>query len=101
MLDIAKDEKYRLSLGMGKPLGMGAIKIESKLYLSKRNQRYSSLFAGLNWAICEEFEDNLDYPILFENYVLEKIRQTGKFRDIERIQMLLAMLSWEDKLFSI
>lgn len=96
VLNIAKNEKYRLSLGMGKPLGMGAVKIESKLYLSKRNQRYSSLFAGLNWAICEEFEDNLDYPIFFENYVLEKIRQTGKFRDIERIQMLLAMLSWQD-----
>lgn len=96
VLDIAKDEKYRLSLGMGKPLGMGAVKIESKLYLSKRNRRYSSLFDGLNWAIGEEFEDNLDYPILFENYVLEKIRQTGKFRDIERIQMLLAMLSWQD-----
>ncbi|WP_293334371.1 TIGR03986 family CRISPR-associated RAMP protein [Microcoleus sp. CAWBG58] len=96
VLDLAKDQKYRLSLGMGKPLGMGAVKIESKLYLSKRNRRYSSLFDGLNWAIGEEFEDNLDYPILFENYVLEKIRQTGKFRDIERIQMLLAMLSWQD-----
>jgi len=96
VLDIAKDEKYRLSLGMGKPLGMGAVKIESKLYLSKRNRRYSSLFDGLNWAIGEQFEDNIDYPILFENYVLEKIRQTGKFSDIERIQMLLAMLSWQD-----
>jgi CRISPR-associated protein (TIGR03986 family) len=32
--DISQDEKYRLSLGMGKPLGMGAIKITHELYLS-------------------------------------------------------------------
>lgn len=96
VLDIAQDEKYRLSLGMGKPLGMGAVKIESKLYLSKRNRRYSSLFDGLKWALSEDFEDNPDYQRDFENYVQINIRQTGNFRDIERIQMLLAMLSWKD-----
>ncbi|MEG4420446.1 TIGR03986 family CRISPR-associated RAMP protein [Microcoleus sp. LAD1_D5] len=96
VLDIAKNEKYRLSLGMGKPLGMGAVKIESKLYLSKRNIRYSGLFDGLKWALGEDFEENPDYQRDFENYVQVNIRQTGNFRDIERIQMLLAMLSWQD-----
>lgn len=96
VLDIAQDEKYRLSLGMGKPLGMGAVKIESKLYLSKRNRRYSSLFEGLKWALAEDFEAHPDYQRDFENYVQVNIRQTGNFRDIERIQMLLAMLSWQD-----
>ena len=96
VLDIAKDDKYRLSLGMGKPLGMGAVKIESKLYISQRNRRYSSLFEDLNWALGEDLEDNPDYQRDFENYVQVNIRQTGNFRDIERIQMLLAMLSWQE-----
>ena len=96
VFDIAKDDKYRLSLGMGKPLGMGAVKIESKLYLSQRNRRYSSLFEDLNWALGEDLEDNPDYQRDFENYVQVNIRQTGNFRDIERIQMLLAMLSWQE-----
>lgn len=96
VLDIAKNEKYRLSLGMGKPLGMGAVKIESKLYVGKRKERYSSLFDGINWALCEEVEDHPDYQRDFENYVQVNIRKTGNFREIERIQMLLAMLSWQD-----
>jgi CRISPR-associated protein (TIGR03986 family) len=94
VLDIAKDEKYRLKLGMGKPLGLGAIKIESELYLSDRKKRYKQLFEGQQWETSELLENNPPYQQVFENYILEQLKQTGKFKDICRIQMLLAMLRW-------
>lgn len=95
ILDIAQNDNYRLSLGMGKPLGMGAVKIASSLYLSKRKARYSKLFNNNSWEIAEDLDDNPDYQQVFENYILQELRQTGKFKDIPRIQMLLKMLSWQ------
>ncbi|MDY7006116.1 MAG: TIGR03986 family CRISPR-associated RAMP protein [Cyanobacteriota bacterium] len=95
VLDVAQDDNYRLKLGMGKPLGMGAVKIEHKLYLSDRQKRYKKLFDSNNWEIAEILEKKPDYKQLFENYMLvEKLKQTGKFEDICRIKMLLQMLSW-------
>ena len=95
VLDIAKDGKYRLSLGMGKPLGMGAVKIESDLYLNNRKARYSKLFNDDGWETADTLDDNPDYQQLFENYMLQELRITGKFQEIPRIKMLLAMLTWQ------
>jgi len=97
VLDIAQDDNYRLKLGMGKPLGMGAIKIEPQLYLSDRTKRYTKLFDGNNWEIAETWEKEPDYKQFFENYMLEELRQTGKFKQIPRIKMLLEMLRWQEK----
>lgn len=94
VLDIARNDSYRLKLGMGKPLGMGAVKIESRLYLSNRQQRYSQLFKGKTWETGETLDDAPDYQQSFENYILEHLRQTGKFTDIPRIRMLLELLRW-------
>lgn len=90
VLDIAKNDDYRLSLGMGKPLGMGAVKIESTLHLSDREQRYSNLFEGNVWAVGETLKDDPGFASEFENYI------AGSFREIPRIQMLLSMLKWKD-----
>jgi len=96
ILDIAQDDRYRLKLGMGKPLGLGAIKIEHKLYESDRQKRYTKLFNdGNDWETAETLKNNSEYKQCFENYMLEKLEQTGKFEDICRIQTLLAMLSWK------
>ncbi|WP_375494239.1 TIGR03986 family CRISPR-associated RAMP protein [uncultured Nostoc sp.] len=94
ILNIAQNNDYRLSLGMGKPLGMGAVKIESNLYISKRKARYTQLLNNNSWETAESRDDNPDYQQFFENYILQELRQTGRFNDIPRIQMLLAMLSW-------
>ncbi|HBE19306.1 MAG TPA: TIGR03986 family CRISPR-associated RAMP protein [Cyanobacteria bacterium UBA11149] len=96
VLDIAQDNRYRLKLGMGKPLGLGAVKIEHKLYESDRQKRYTKLFNddGNDWETAETLKNNSEYKQCFENYMLEKLQQTGNFEDICRIQMLLAMLSW-------
>lgn len=96
VLDIARNDSYRLKLGMGKPLGMGAVKIESKLYLSDRTKRYTQLFEGNNWQTAETLESDPDCQQLFENYMLEQLRIHGSFKDIRRIQMLLEMLKWEE-----
>jgi CRISPR-associated protein (TIGR03986 family) len=39
------EENQRHHLGMGKPLGLGTVKISAELYLQERKQRYESLFA--------------------------------------------------------
>lgn len=107
LLKVAQDETYRLSLGMGKPLGMGAIKIESTLHLSNRPNRYSKLFSQTDWEKAETASTNhinARYITAFEEYILKNIGEsdhpsTGKAKsltELPRIQMLLAMLQWGD-----
>lgn len=105
LLDVAKDETYRLSLGMGKPLGMGAIKIRPTLHLSDRRNRYSQLFSQTGWAKAETANpEHIHSTCLkaFEEYMLNHIGEsdhptTGKAKsliELPRIRMLLAMLQW-------
>jgi CRISPR-associated protein (TIGR03986 family) len=96
ILDIAQNDDYRLSLGMGKPLGMGAIKIEHKLYLSKRQSRYESLFANKSWETGEKIESDPSFASEFENYMALELQHSGHFKNHRRIQMLLSMLKWTD-----
>ncbi|MCC2693899.1 TIGR03986 family CRISPR-associated RAMP protein [Nodularia sp. LEGE 04288] len=112
VLDIAQSDKYRLKLGMGKPLGMGAVKIEPQLYLSDRISRYSKLFDGNEWAIKETDTVTEDYTNLitaFEKYILDNISiedypqekgkgEVDKIYHLPRIKMLLAMLNWNNSL---
>jgi len=98
VLDIAQNDDYRLSLGMGKPLGMGAIKIEHQLYLSKRQERYNSLFSDKSWANCENSASNLIFILAFEKYMVEQLQPIEVFKGHRRIQMLLSMLKWKDEL---
>lgn len=111
VLKIAADPQYSLSLGMGKPLGMGAVKIEHKLYLSNRASRYSHLFNNNNsneWLTGEEDQTNTasHYSTciqVFEKYIVDNIHeddqpqkiQATKLEHIPRIQMLLAMLRFD------
>lgn len=97
VLNVAKDDAYRLKLGMGKPLGLGAVKVEPTLYLSNRQKRYQNLFNSNGFWETGETESDKDisnYVSKFESYILEKLNHTGDFNNLCRIQMLLAMLSW-------
>lgn len=94
------DKQYRHKLGMGKPLGMGSVKIMPVLYLSDRQSRYTRLFEGEAWHKADRRENNTQ-PFLnaFENYVLAGMDQGERgqkksLKDVERIQMLLKMLEW-------
>ena len=100
ILNLAQDEGYRLKLGMGKPLGLGAVKIESELRLTNREGekgRYTQLFDGDKWDQGlrgdNETKKRADKAIkAFEDWILPGGKES--LEELERIQMLLALLSW-------
>lgn len=100
ILRIGADDNYRLKLGMGKPLGMGAVKVVPTLRLIDREARYSQLFDGEEWAHglqTEEASQRVELGAVnaFEHFVLGRIQpNAAKLGDLERIQELLALLSW-------
>lgn len=91
---------YCHSLGMGKPLGMGAVKITPTLYLSDRKCRYRRLFGETDWHRDEREEKNIKQFIgAFENFILQRMDtqergQAQSLKEVERIKMLLKMLEW-------
>jgi CRISPR-associated protein (TIGR03986 family) len=91
---------YRHKLGMGKPLGMGAVKLTPQLVLSERrgkDGRYGRLFTQADWQDAEREADGATFAGQFEEYVLKAAGLPGAARlaDVERIRMLLAMLEWQ------
>lgn len=63
-------------LGMGKPLGLGSVKINPEVLISNRKKRYSSLFENENWAISENKSNEAEinnFKKSFEDYILGKI----------------------------
>lgn len=99
VLDIAQDDAYRLSLGMGKPLGMGAVKIESTLVISNRKTRYENLFNSSNsWEIGEQAVTVASYMKQFKKHMTEELKAPCDFRQICRIQSLLTMLEWQEQI---
>jgi CRISPR-associated protein (TIGR03986 family) len=99
-------EQYCFSLGIGKPLGMGAVKIDYELCLSNRQQRYCQLFDNTFWNTAERSETTQGietYVKGFELFMLDS--KTGihemdhpegyraeRLKELPRIEMLLAML---------
>lgn len=68
-------------IGMGKPLGLGTIKINSKVYISNRKARYSTLFDNCNWSLAEnEVNDKGIKEIIssFEERILQNISDAEK-----------------------
>jgi CRISPR-associated protein (TIGR03986 family) len=99
--------KYRFKMGMGKPLGLGSLRIDSRLTLQEAHQRYSSLFSDTHdgvWATGETEQSPevcLALSQAFEEHILAKLSKaslpiptTNRLKDVLRIQMLLALLSW-------
>ncbi|MEW6403476.1 MAG: TIGR03986 family CRISPR-associated RAMP protein [Chloroflexota bacterium] len=97
-------ETYYHKLGMGKPLGMGAVKINPKLHLSRRvarkkengeieKGRYDALFAnGSTWHTPDEDAvEGVTYRLKFEEFMKDNDIELDKS---ERINILLEMLRW-------
>jgi CRISPR-associated protein (TIGR03986 family) len=96
-----KDKSYCHKLGMGKPLGMGAVKITSSLQLTERINkdagRYATLFAQGRFADGAKQTDVQRFIDDFEGTVLARIAPDKKrLTELDRIRMLLAMLQWHD-----
>ena len=93
---------YRHHLGMGKPLGMGAVAInELTIHLTPRvgeDSRYDKLFAGNDWHLpLTSLDDGSTYVNEFERFVLKDNRiaeDKTHLAEVERIQALLEMLQW-------
>lgn len=101
VLKLGADPAYRLKLGMGKPLGMGAVRLEHRLIESRRAERYARLFERDGWALAEaELPLTAQDEIVsaFEAYVLEHSGEGERgykaLRDTLRMRCLLALLSW-------
>lgn len=91
-----KKGQYRHSLGMGKPLGMGTVKLTPTLFLINRKDRYRHLFKDNAWDTGSPTpEETKRFIEAFERVVL-KVAAPKKQRlhEVERISMLLNMLEW-------
>lgn len=99
------NKEYCHHLGMGKPLGMGAVKLEATLHLTNRLTRYGSLLEGENWqtgatgvgeSLCERA--TLEQRTrAFEEHILEALGLSTRCRhlsQVKRIGMLLKIMEW-------
>lgn len=98
-LDLPQGHCYKL--GMGKPLGLGSVKITPTLYVDSRKERYSKLFQAEEWFLDEKVSDGEIYKKAFEKYLLNKLKQQEGIKenslwDIERMRYLKIMLSWDN-----
>ncbi|GIW67987.1 MAG: CRISPR-associated RAMP family protein [Candidatus Parcubacteria bacterium] len=87
-------------LGMGKPLGLGSVKITSNLTISNRKQRYSKLFDDNNsFYLPEENQNPEEFTKAFEKYILNKISDLDRGNaqnlwDTPRLNELKHLLDW-------
>ncbi|RIK82025.1 TIGR03986 family CRISPR-associated RAMP protein [candidate division KSB1 bacterium] len=98
VLQIGSDERYRLKLGMGKPLGMGAVRVNAKLHVIDREGRYAKLFGSDKWheGASEDETKSRDAIAAFQRFVLGELNEkvARQLEELERIKALLHMLSW-------
>lgn len=117
-------QRYCHHLGMGKPLGMGAVELHARLHLIDRAQRYNTLFSDDGWQLgesvaSESTSERVQPPVEsgeaaaggdlalpdvlehwtkpFEKHLLHELNPSPScehLRDLRRIAMLLKMLSW-------
>ncbi len=92
-LYLPSSPEHRHQLGMGKPYGMGVVRLEPKLYLIDRRERYTRLFEGDDWAKAEREAPHEQYIHAFERYILEQLGQTGNLCSLPRICELCVMLT--------
>lgn len=90
-------------LGMGKPLGMGVVQLENvELHLESRSDRYRTLLSGTDAWNMGNPDKKQDFTTEFEKEFVSKLQkqilfQGSDFRQIERIKMLLTMLTWQEQ----
>jgi CRISPR-associated protein (TIGR03986 family) len=106
--DEGKD--YCHQLGMGKPLGMGAVNLDATLHLSKRKDRYETLFDSDGWAtgyavdgmiLSERGAEVKSFTDAFEGRIRKDLNvehACSQMAELKRIAMLLKMMEWENGL---
>ncbi|GAB4400391.1 MAG: TIGR03986 family CRISPR-associated RAMP protein [Anaerolineales bacterium] len=98
VLDTAKDEQYRLKIGMGKPYGLGSVSVGSKVILENRKLRYTQLFDSGKWSTPPDTTKKLNEArTSFAKWVLNKSDASPQeVDDLDRVSELLSLLSWDE-----
>ncbi|NJO81996.1 MAG: hypothetical protein HC828_03850 [Blastochloris sp.] len=100
VLRLAGEPSYRFKLGMGKPLGMGSVRLDNICVVkSERQTRYKSLFdTDANWITGDSpMSVSLQDKCItaFQQYVMQHYAlQDVAFDELPRIQMLRYLLAW-------
>jgi len=92
------DKEYRLALGMGKPLGMGSVKVTiGELTAHRPAERYGTLVDEVGWVTGAAPLDAEACVAKFEQYVLAQSgegERYGRLAETLRLRCLLSLLSW-------
>jgi len=93
-------QTYHHKIGMGKPLGMGALSVTPKLHLVTPDSRYNTLFNNDDWQESEQNTDATECVTAFEQHILKTLHggkaDSRQLAKEPRIKMLLAMLQWRE-----
>lgn len=82
--------EYRHMLGMGKPYGLGVVKLDAELFLIERKARYERLFDENGWYEAQRLEESSQHIEAFFNHMKKYLGH--EFMRSHRIQELLFML---------
>ncbi len=95
VLDLPKECCHKI--GMGKPVGLGSIKITPELFISNRKERYKKLFSEWD-EISKTTKKTEKLKKDFEEFILEKIDDDVQFLwETKRLKELRRMLDFEKK----
>lgn len=88
-------EYHYHKLGMGKPLGLGSVKIAPKLILTNREERYRTLFSEDGWYLPEA--KPCEFKKIFEAYILQYLGQkVSSLWELPRLKAFKTMLDWNN-----
>lgn len=105
-LPVDDNRTYCHKIGMGKPLGLGAVQLtvsEADVHLVDQSRRYETLFANDEqqpWQLGTESQKRThlfleEAKSNFETFVLRRCKlPEATLAQTERVKMLLAMLAW-------
>lgn len=89
-------------IGMGKPIGLGSVKINPELFIVDRNKRYSTLFDNSGWTLEESIKSQEDIKRIasnFEKYILNNIDKdkgnASSLWETYRLKQLKILLNFE------
>ncbi len=93
------DSEARHQLGMGKPFGLGVVKLETMLVLTSRRERYSRLFDEQGHWFSAEYSVEPQEHTAFIGAFKEKIGNFDKKR-IQELQILVRKQELKSRKFS-
>lgn len=97
-LDLPQECYHKL--GMGKPLGLGTVKIKPQLFVTNRRERYMQLFQDDGWNTSAKKIDMQKFENDFERYILSFLKtdsnKLSSIWDHDRMIHLKKMLNWRN-----